>query len=1358
MPINLRALPVALVLAGLISAPLYAATQPDNATEVLLRGAKKWVAKDRSDLARPLLQKVLLIEPGSPEALSLLGQIELKHGKTSDALGYLHTLEQSAPTNPHTRELSNAYRLSNGGTPAPSSKSAPVQASVQARNKPVQAATSPDRLAELATQANEPGQLALAIKGYEELSGQRGVDTQRLQQDWRRSLHRLPENSDQQAAIRRFLTVYPNDKEMIALLGDTQKNRSEQNAIAKKINKIKAVKTAQKPRNMQLAQSANPQQRERERLQREAEQPQVPGRTNSSAPTESSPSPGVSETPASSALDADIIKRTDALDALDDGNIEVAEASLTDLLTRRPRDPEVVGGLGLVKLKQGKHDLAAARFEEALALDREGSSSEKWKSLIITAKFWKDMRQADNLLEENRLSEAETVIRHALAMQPDELNAQALLANIKAANNELPEAERLYRKVLAEEGHNVSALRGLTSLLTRTQRNDEALALIEHAIQAYPNEWRKDPGSQAGLLREEADLYIAAHRTSHAIQALEMAVLLDPKNPWARFSLAKLYIGLNLAPLARQIMQEGVALSPKDPTMHYVHALLQLNMDDDTGALNSFAQIPDADLTKPMRETRNRALIQYYFRQAESRLAQGNRKEAMRIMSIAETQSRGNYSATEQVAEGWFKLGQQKQGLSAMRKLPQPAPLKTQVYFASLLNRASKDRELTEFLPSLHIPEGMDETNQKYRTTIQEIELSMAGRQFDSLMKAGKKDQAQQLADTVLNANQLSSADYFKYHRTYFSRADLPDSAIPLLIQEKEQSPNDLSIRWDLAYAYYQDKQNSNAQRELQELLALTRGDDIDMRMRIANLQQNLGDNAGARSTINDLIERNPNNTDLLLHAARLAQSEGKYNRAMSYYAQTKEAAGKPQSADAPAVTATEPAAPPDILLNLLPAKTLQDTRSSAVAIPALVSTPESDRIYRAALASDVSREKYQPNNNAAIAEREMGEIAARRSAKIEAGIDIQSKNSNSGTSTYNATEIPVMARFPIGYEAHGTLQIDQVNIDSGPLSSAFNEAAKFGKIQALQFVPAQPLTAKASGTSIGVGYEQGSVKADIGMVGSGFLVSNIVGGIRKGGDFGRMSYSLNLSRRPYTGSLVSYAGAKDPITGAVWGGVTNTGLSLYMSTTLNTFNVAGLVSYGLLRGKNVQNNDRLYMRLAVDNDIYTSDDTVLNVGLAANFTRFSKNESFYTFGHGGYYSPQSSLSFGLPIELYGRADLLSYQAVASVSYARTREDAAPFYPTDPALQASANAGPMFPSGYTQAVYAGGSGGGIGYGLRGAAEYRVTPNFALGGRFSMDRSAYYAPNSVLMYLRYMFNPETGPVKMRPEPVTPYSQY
>lgn len=1439
MPIKLRTLSIVLVLAGIISTPALAATAPNKSTDFLLSGAKKWAAKDRPDLAKNLLQKLILIEPNSQEALFMLGNIEMTADNHAEALVYLRSLEQAAPNGRLTQELGASYRLATtdrnqlnemrslaqagktaeaenllmklfpGKPPRGemgveyyrligSSKAGFIRAQNELPTLYKETGDSRYRLIQLELQADRPEHLASAIRGYEELSRSANVNTQRLQDNWRRDLYRYPDDASKLSAIKNFLAAYPNDKEMIELLGDAQKNIAAQRLNPKPAPLAAIDNTPAKPQKTAPTETRATQvQKTAPAAIKVTPKPAPSVITASSAPRMAASKPATKPAikqprvaskapeiveqpiarqavavepvvvapvvvPVSKPPDPDIIARTDALDALEDGKLELAETSLTELLKRRPQDSEILGGLGFVKLRQGKQAEAENWFKQALRVSDE-DSVEKWTSLATTAGFWKNIRLADERLEENQLREAEAAIQQALLLQPEDPYALALLGNIKAADNDLVEAERLYRQALNKEGHNVAAIRGLTSLLTRTQRSAEALELLERVFRTYPDELNQNPDNHAGLLREEADLYIAAHRPSHAVQALEMALVLAPKNAWVRFSLAKLYISLNLTPLAIQVLQEGAALSPKDPDMHYVRALVLISLNDYAGGLDSLAQIPDAEMTKPMRETWNRALIQYHFQQAESMLAQGNRKEAIRIMSIVETQARNNYPATEQVAEGWFGLGLQKQGLSAMRKLPQPVPLGTQVYFASLLNRAGADQELAAYLPSLRIPEGTDVTTQKYQATLRDIEFAMAGRQYDKLIKAGKAEQAQQLADSVLNTGQLSNSDYFKYHRTYFARSELPENAIPLLEQEKELYPNDLSIRWDLAYAYYQAKQNTQAQGAIQELLSLTTGDDIDMRLRVAKLQQNMGDHAGAKHTINDLLNRFPENTDVLMQAGNIARSEGKYNRAMSYYRKTQEQAQKPVITETRAVKPVKDEAPDDVLLDLLPAQ--QMTTGSRIiktrrVAPALASTKESDKIYRAALASDAATKKRVVGGATTAAEQEMEGIAARRSAKIEAGLDIQSKTASSGTSTYNATEIPLRARFPIGYEAHGTVQVDLVNIDAGTLPSTYNDSALFGQIQAYG-IPTQPIPQKASGTSIGFGYEQESVRADIGVVGIGFPVSNVVGGLRKGGDVGRLSYSLTLSRRPYTGSLLSYAGAKDPATNTTWGGVTNTGLGLYMSTTLKDFNVSTMASYGLLRGKNVLNNDRLYLRAAIDQDVYSTDDMILNMGLNANYTRHSNNQTYYTFGHGGYYSPQSSLSFSLPIELIGREELLSYQLRLNLSYSRTSEDAALFYPTDPGLQALAAAkaaGGLFPRGYPQPIYGGGTGGGYGYGLRAAAEYRLTPNFALGGRFNMERSAYYAPNSLLFYLRYMFNPETGQVKMRPDPVTPYSQY
>ena len=1267
MSINLRAVSIAMVLAGIISSPVFAAAPAETSSEILLRGARTWESKARPDLAKNLLNKLLLIEPNSPDALSMLGKIAIKEGKPEQAVPYLQRMEQAAPNSPQTLSLSDAYQTATNSTRPAATIKAPVETAPLPADKPVE--TKP---------IVEPAKVA-----------------------------------------QRNIVV-------------------EKKPVGQKIAEARAPRVAKsKPKTLTTK----------------------PAVIRTVKPVKLTP-PIEQKTQLSESDAADIEKRSEAIDALDDGDFELAENILQDLLTRRPLDSEVLGGMGILRLRQGRHEEAETWFARALANSGE-SGSNRWRDLIRTAGFWKNMRLAREGMAANRLTDAEDAIQQGLLIQPGDPDALALLGDIKMAGNQPVEAERQYRAALAQQGYNTQALRGLIGILSSSGRTDEAIKLVESAHRDHADELAKNPSAHAGLLRAEADLYIATNRNSRAIEALETAVKLDPKDPWSRFSLANLYISLNMAPLGKRIMAEGAALAPDNSDMHYARGLVLLKLDDYSGALQSLDNIPELDRSEKIREARNRALNQYYFQQAEYQMAQGNRKEAIRIMSMAQAQAGGNYSATEQVAEGWFRLDMPNQALNAMRALPEPVPLATRVYFASMLNRAKQDQELTEYLPALNIPDSNDLVNQKHRRTVQDIEFAMAGRQYDKLMAENRKAEAQQLADNVLNSSQLSNSDYFRYHRDYFSRSELPGNAVALLEQEKAQYPADLNVRWDLAYAYQQNKQDDHARAELQELLSLTKPEDTDMRLRIAKLQQSTGDDSGARSTINDLVARNPNNSDILLQAGNIARSGGQYSEAVDYYQQAKVVEQQRTSAPSQAGLSTPRTTSSGILLNTAADGAERTPSSSRAGSYQLTDSPESNRIYRTALASDVAQPAYvaSGSGNAAEAERAITSLeASRPSASIETGLDIKSKTASAGTSSYNALEIPVIARFPIGYSARGSFQIDAVSIDPGTLPSTYADAALFGKIQANQAVPAQPLTSKSVGTNIGLGFEQYAIKADIGLVGIGFPVTNLVGGIRKGGDIGQLSYSLSLSRRPETGSQLSYAGAKDPVSGAVWGGVTNTGVSLYLSTKLEGLNVSGYGSYGLLRGKNVQNNDRLYLRGAVDYNLYASDDMVLNIGLSANYMSYSKNLSNYTFGHGGYYSPQSSLSFSLPLELKGRENLLSYQLQASASYSFTREDASPFYPTDAGLQALGTAGPNFPSGYNQAIYPGSTGGGLGFALRGAVEYRLTPHFVAGGKFAIERSAYYFPNSLSLYLKYFFKPETGPVKLTPTPVIPYSQY
>lgn len=1231
---KLRTMMMLLVLAGVVATPLLATAQTDNAQK-LLQAARLWDGKERTDIARDLLQKLLLIKPDAAEALSLLAEIELRSGKPELALRYQRQLEKADPTNPLLPAMRDRYRvatrdkgmlarmrlIARAGQAAEAEKlllqlfpGQPPQGELALEYYSI-LASSPKgaakaraalsalyqesgdlryRLGLLDLMANNSDSRPAALKGYEELSKDAGVNSRRLQESWRRSLYKLRDDPATIAQIKRYLVVFPDDKSMREQIGTVQKNHLEQTRLAQAgIGRRSVTETERKSRDPLIA------------------------------------------------------ARGAALDTLEQGDLAAAEKKLNDLFKLRPNDPEITGALGLIRLKRGEHAEAERRFVQANLATRGGSK--KWSGLVTTARFWHSMRSADNLLEQHELAEAEKLVNAALELQANDPDALALLGNIRLAAQDNDAAEKLFREALARDGENGSAMRGLVSVLTRSARRDAALSLLMDYARRHPQDQSRYAAAQAGLLRDEAETFIAAARPSHALQALEMAVVLAPADPWHRFALAKLYDSLGLAPLAKQVMLEGVVQAPQDASMRYARALILNSQNDYEAALRELAAIPQAEKTQSMRAAELRANLSLRIDRAQAELALGKQKDAVRSMIAAETLAaeQADLPSAQQLAEGWFGLNLPERGLDlARRDLTPASPVADQVHFAALLNRAKKDQELAALLPALGsaILAQAPELQVRHELTLREIRQALHQRELERLLDAGA-------------------------------------------------------------------------------------------------LQQ-------ARKAIDGLLLTQPDSPDLLLLAGRVAKAERDYSGAMRYFKQSESLAAQVTDSGH-----SEPEKFSDtrLLLDLLPVD--EDQPQLAAAGLRNIQLKLSDALG----ASDAKSERPQPPaaSNSALnsARKEIASIEARRQPRLELGMDSTYKSAGDGTSSYRGRELPAVGWLPIDYDGHAFVHLDRVELNAGNLPADFSESSQFGQIQAAHYQLAQVLPQKAAGTSVGVGYESDGLRADIGVVGLGFPRSNLVGGLRQSGTLGRLDYSLDLSRRVQTSSLLSYAGATDPVSGQTWGGVTNTGLAGKLSTTLSDVSVSTSLSYGVLRGKNVLNNDKLSLRVALDKDIYRSPDLVLNAGIAFNYLRFAENESFYSFGHGGYYSPQRSVGLSLPLEINGRANRFSYLLRASVSYTQTEEKSMALYPNDPALQAIANAASS-----VAATYAGSSGGGIGYALRAAAEYRVTPQLSIGARLDIDRSAYYAPNSGLLYLRYSFKPELGEINLSPKVVKPYSQF
>ena len=376
----------------------------------------------------------------------------------------------------------------------------------------------------------------------------------------------------------------------------------------------------------------------------------------------------------------------------------------------------------------------------------------------------------------------------------------------------------------------------------------------------------------------------------------------------------------------------------------------------------------------------------------------------------------------------------------------------------------------------------------------------------------------------------------------------------------------------------------------------------------------------------------------------------------------------------------------------------------------------------------------------------------------VTAGVDYLSKlNGTAGISNLTSVERPVEVRVPVGESGVRLFaQVDPVSTDAGTLQpSDLYDTRQYGKVLALS--PGgitSGSSQSAHGTAVAVGYDWDGLRADIGSTPIGFPVSNVVGGVKWANYTAVSGFSIDISRRPVTSSLVSYAGARDPISGEVWGGVVTTGVGLHLSHDLGR--LSGFIEPGYYRltGQNVLNNTELALRTGFNWSLVERDDMRLTAGMAVTYWHYRENLRFYSFGHGGYYSPQKYYSLALPVRWTGREDNWSYMLQGAVSASVSYEKDMPFYPTSMALQAQglANSGTMTP------VYTGGPGHGTGWFLGGAVEYRFAPGLYGGMAGQVDRSAYYTPNYGIVYLRYMFDGQTGPVPFPPEPVKAYSRF
>lgn len=565
-------LAAAVLAAGLAAAPAAAQAPPaaNPAIAALLAQGAHWAGQNRPDLALRAYERVLAADPHNPEALAGAVQAEAALGNRPAAERLLAQLRALVP---------------------------PGDARLQAAERGLRAATLDRAALADARRLAQAGQSAAAVQRYRELFGG-PVPPEPYAVEYYLALGGTPEGfAEAREGLSALLRARPADHRVELALAQLLTFRPETRAegIAR-LRRLAAVPAVAREaiaawRQALLWSGAAPAQIPAlEEFLRQVPNDAQIARLLAEARAVPPP-PG----PADEA-------RIAAFAELERNRLREAAAGFEAALARNPNDADALGGLGVVRLREGRVAEARQLLERAVAAD--AAAAERWRQALDGASYAAELAEARAQMQRNELERAETTLRRALARDvPDRADAEALLGDLLLRRGDPVAAEQRYRAALARRPDFGAALVGLNRALAAQGRTAEA-AEIARRLPPPPGA----PGAgRAAALRAEA-----ARQSDPATAAalLQQAIAADPANPWARLDLARLLRRQGRTGEAQAIMDAAVAAAPTSADALYAAALFAEEEGRLLVAAELLQRIPPARRTPEMARLLARARAQ----------------------------------------------------------------------------------------------------------------------------------------------------------------------------------------------------------------------------------------------------------------------------------------------------------------------------------------------------------------------------------------------------------------------------------------------------------------------------------------------------------------------------------------------------------------------------------------------------------------------------------------------------------------------------------------------------------------------------------------------------------------------------
>ncbi|WP_337878841.1 cellulose synthase subunit BcsC-related outer membrane protein [Rheinheimera sp.] len=1350
----------------------------------LFEQADFWQERNRSDLARDALQKILAADPNNLEAIYRMGVLAARDNNEAELKKWSGLLASLSPLDPRLKELT-AVQVARQIDPATLSEARRLAAS---------------------------GQYDLAISRYKEVFGS-DTPTQDLAAEYyltlagtsaglavaKKELKQLHELRPASGSIRlAYAQVLSYDEgsrrqgiRMLAELAPgSETARSHWRQALLWLDVKAADKNLYEQYNQQFPDDVEVMDYFREKAK-------------------------------SGSTAAVLNSRTLGYRALDANRLSQAESYFRKALTENQNDADALAGIGLIRLKQQQFSQAKDTLGRAMAM--APGKSNNWRQAYLSADFYSRMARVQQLTDQENYQQAQTEVAALTKFPaPFDLEAQVVSGQLQHKQGQLEQAKSTFGAVLQKKPSHTAAKLGLVGVLQSMGRWEEAERLAAQLSDA-------ERGQIAGLSQPEVQRLRADAANSNELLAeisLRRALKLAPDDPWVRLDLARLVQKQGEPARARAVIEP--LLSQPDADSRFAAAMFASEQQRWRDVEQIMASVPAAQQTAAMRELAVQAAARAKLSRVLQRAAAGDQDHAQQL--ITEMMQQGSMSAgaagdlaAELLKSGQSGLAYQVVEMDLMRGMTD-APSQYLSHI-TVLNETGHARQAKLLLSELMLRSDLSQTD---KAQFDQLQRGLAVREADTLRTDGQLALAYDLLAAHLREFPEDESLLLAMARLYQDgkKTTEAEQIYDYVLRLKPDSKEALSGAVELAL----QKNEPERARQLLNKLDWNSNQQPEWLMLAARVAQAEGDHDRA--------------TELLVKARKLAYQntavwgqtetarssnpfrdstetennpfrDRKQKRSFARNSRPEWLPGQPGVADIQSAEVSNPSASMFEQIDSMLVAIEQETKTridtdvvlrvregadgssglAAVETPITLSTglvggrveasvtpvslnsgtvetendinlfgrgavvnASSGLSARMAVLGDVLDDiddlgvAYEnaknesdaaaasPNESPAnIARLQAVTAAAKTVFDRAAAIDLF-QTFDLTARNLTSSQLELIDEFLNENYGASTITLDSSSVEAFRESRARLEsliATAQDQLDTLAISTGNPQTQRNSGVALAVGYKSDLLSADVGTTPLGFDKTNVVGGLKVQPEIAKNTrVVLQGERRAVKDSLLSYAGTVDHVSGERWGAVTKTGGSLGLNFDNGAAGAYGSVSKHKYDGDNVASNRAEAAEVGAYYRPVRDPDEQLQLGIHVSYNSFDENLSKFTFGHGGYFSPQDYVSVAFPVSYGATVNDWSYNLLFAPGFQSYSEDGNSLFPTDAAAQAALDL--FYALGaFDQAGYAASSKSGFGMSFGVNGEYRPSPDLKFGGQLAYDSFGEYNESVVRLYMKYL---------------------